>query len=100
MAARSFSSCEPATDSNPILLTGRAPVYPVHRLLANEEGYTIFEFDITTKGRAGNFKVVESSHPNFYAHARAAVAEWVFEPAMQDGIPVTVRCQLRQEFTL
>ena len=95
-----FSGCQPSADSSPKLVTGKAPIYPVHRWLEREEGYAIIAFDITASGKAENFEMIASSNPVFYTHTRVAVTDWIFEPATQDGEPLTVRCQFRQSFSL
>jgi outer membrane biosynthesis protein TonB len=97
---QAFPGCQPAAESPPKLVAGRAPVYPVNRLLADEDGYAILEFDVTTDGRALNFTQIESSHPSFYSHTKSAIAEWIFEPATQDGTNVAVRCRFRQGFSV
>ena len=100
MTEQSFSACQPRTDSPPKLISGKAPVYPVQRMMSREQGYAVIEFDLTATGRAENFKQVESSNSIFYTHTRVAVADWIFEPALLDGAPITVRCQFRQMFIL
>ena len=93
-----YDICEPRTQPPPKLLEGRAPIYPVNRLVAGHDGYAVIEFDITPEGKTKNFVNVDSSHPKFYAHTKIAVAEWTFEPAVQDGVAITVHCQFRQGF--
>ncbi len=100
MAGNPLTNCSPATDSVPTLKTGRAPVYPVKRLMANQDGYAVLEFDITPEGRAQRFESIDRSHPSFYAHAKAAITEWRFEPAIDEQVPVTVRCRFRQNFRI
>lgn len=96
---RYFETCEPSTDVPPKLVGGKTPTYPVNRLLAREDGYAIIEFDVTPEGTTANVSKVESSHPAFAAHSRIAVLDWIFEPATQDGVPVTVHCSLNQAYS-
>lgn len=98
LPSQHYDICEPKTQPPPKLLEGRAPLYPVNRLIAGHDGYAVIAFDITPEGLTKNFVNVESSHPKFYAHTKIAVAEWTFAPAMRDGVAITVRCQLRQGF--
>ena len=100
MTGHTFSGCQPRPDSPPRLVAGKSPIYPIHRMLAKEEGYTIIAFDITATGHAENFEMIESSNSVFYTHTRVAVSDWQFEPAIVDGEPVTVRCQFRQSFVV
>lgn len=100
ITGHTFSDCQPRPDSPPRLVTGKSPIYPIHRMLAKEEGYTIIAFDITAKGNAENFEMIESSNSVFYTHTRVAVSDWQFEPATVKGEPVTVRCQFRQSFVV
>ena len=98
LKARTIGGCQPSTEIPPRLLSGRSPIYPVGRLMAQKDGYAILKFDITPEGRAENFKKIESSHPKFYSHTRVAVEDWEFSPAALDGMPILVRCQFRQDF--
>ncbi len=98
LESRAIGGCQPSTGNPPRLLSGRSPIYPVGRLMAQKDGYAILEFDITPDGRAENFKKIESSHPKFYSHTRVAVEDWKFSPAELDGTPILVRCQFRQDF--
>ena len=100
LEARTFDFCLPQTETPPRLVSGKAPVYPVNRMLAGEDGYTTIEFDIGEDGTTSNFVQIESSHPKFYANARHAVSDWQFEPAISGTSPKAVRCRFRQEFSL
>ncbi len=100
MTERTFPACQPRTNSHPRLVTGKAPIYPISRVMAEEDGHAILEFDVTERGRAENFKMIESSKRIFYTHTRIAVSDWIFEPAIQDDVPITVRCKFRQDFII
>ena len=97
---QAFPGCEPATDIPPTLISGRTPIYPVNRLLAEEDGYAVLTFDVKADGRVANVEKVESSHPLFASHTKIAVVDWVFRPAEQDGVAVAVRCGFRQTFSV
>lgn len=98
MDGKPMPACSPATDTLALLVSGKAPVYPVKRLMLKEDGYAELAFDITPEGRAARFESISHSHPSFYAHAKAAIAEWKFKAATDDQVPVTVRCLYRQNF--
>lgn len=98
MPERTFDFCLPWSASPARFVAGRAPIYPVNRFLAGEDGFAIVEFRISGEGKAGEFVNVESSHPAFYTHTKLAIQSWTFEPAIIDGEPVTVHCRLQQDF--
>ena len=100
MEVKTFDNCDPITDVPVKLVKAKAPVFPVQRLVAKQQGYAIIDFDVSLEGRAENIKNVKNSHKSFYVHAKLALQEWEFEPAQQDGEPIRVRCQLRQAFRL
>ena len=95
-----FHGCEPGTETPPKLVSGRTPLYPVKRLLADRDGHAVIAFDITATGEVEGLRKVEASHPSFYASTREAVAKWTFEPATQDGVPVRVRCSFQQSYSV
>ena len=98
MDGKPMPNCMPATDTPAILVSGKAPVYPVKRLMMKQDGHAELAFDITPEGRAARFESLGHSHPSFYAHAKAAIAEWTFKAAVDEQVPVTVRCRYRQNF--
>ncbi len=100
MPERTFDSCQPSSSTPAKVIAGRVPIYPVNRLMAGQDGYTIVEFEITDQGEARNFVNVESSHSAFYAHTKLFIQDWTFEPARIDGKPTTVHCRYRQDYTV
>ncbi len=100
MPERTFDSCQPSSSTPAKVIAGRVPIYPVNRLMAGQDGYTIVEFEITDQGEARNFVNVESSHSAFYAHTKVFIQDWTFEPARIDGEPITVHCRYRQDYTV
>ena len=100
MPSIAFEGCRGAYDIGPILRKGKSPKYPVKRLLAEEEGYSHVSFVVEEDGTVSSIKRVEDSHPAFYASGRAALEDWVFEPARLNGVPVRATCEYRQEFFL
>ncbi len=99
MPESTFDFCQPWSARPAKFVAGRAPIYPVNRLLAGEDGFAIVEFQISSEGKAEKFVNVESSHPAFFTHTKVAIQSWTFEPAIIDGEPVTVHCRLQQDFS-
>lgn len=65
--------------------------YPVSALQAGVEGKSVMKFTITTEGRAANISVQTSSgNVDLDAAAVACAANWLYRPATQNGLPVTV----------
>lgn len=87
-------------DTLPVFVRGRAPIYPVKRLMADEQGHAVATFTITEEGSVTDIKREDASHPAFYAHLRAALERWEFEPARRAGKAVSVECRYRQQYVI
>ena len=82
-------------------LSMKPPDYPREALRNGEEGFVVVEFTINADGSTGDIVIVEAEpRRTFDREARRAVADWRFEPAMQDGRPVAQRIRHTVEFTL
>lgn len=90
--------CSGYHDTLPVFLKGRAPIYPVKRLRAEEEGYAVATFTISETGKVTDIRREVASHGAFYAHLRAALERWQFTPAKRAGEAVSVNCRYRQEY--
>lgn len=64
------------------------PAYPDAAKKAKLEGEVLVEFVVEENGRVTRATVKESSDTQFEAPALAAVAQWVFSPALEEGRPV------------
>ncbi|PYO44063.1 MAG: hypothetical protein DMD33_04225 [Gemmatimonadetes bacterium] len=85
----------------PVLLAGRAPLYPELLRVAGIAGRVVVEAVIDTLGHAeAALRVVESSHPGFDAPALDYVRRAVFRPGRVHGRPVRVLVRLPVDFRL
>lgn len=64
------------------------PNYPEAAKKAKLEGEALVEFVVEENGRVSRIVVKESSDKQFEAPTLAAVAQWVFSPALEEGRPV------------
>lgn len=92
--------CVPATEIQPKLIEGKSPIYPVQRLMARQAGVSIVSLIVTREGRVKDIQDIESNHRAFFNHTAAAVADWRFEPARQNGEAVEVQCKFKMEYGL
>lgn len=101
-----FPSCTPRTETGPILLEGKLPKYPRREHIAEYIGSVDVRFVITETGTTSNIDILRAtsrrfstaSNNRFAEEVKTAVAEWVFEPASDQGIPVAVVCAQRHIF--
>lgn len=71
----------------PRILTRVAPVYPPDA--KNRAALVVLEATIGEDGRVKDVKAL-SGDPWFHDSAKAAVLQWIFDPALQSGRPVSV----------
>ena len=77
------------------------PQYPPSALMRGQEGYVDLLFNVETDGGVADVQVIGSSPPRVFDRAAsAAVARWRFKPVVREGVSVTVKAQVRVEFTL
>ena len=83
-----------------ILGTQKRPTYPPAAFDARYSGSVLVEMTVLKDGTVGNVKVVECTRPKvgFEEAATTAVAQWRFEPGMDDGQPVDVVTRLQLKF--
>jgi len=74
------------------------PVYPAALLAKEEVGGAILELIINPDGYVKTATILRASHPEFGAAALAAVKQWLFKPAMKDGVPFESRWRLAIAF--
>ena len=75
----------------PRRISGRAPIYPISKLLKGAGGEALIAFTVDVDGTTKDFVVISATYPYFGSHAIVAVKDWRFEPATKDGHPVAVR---------
>jgi protein TonB len=90
--------------TNPVLIPESKiePEYPELARVARLEGNVILQAVIHKDGSVGEVEVLRSNRPNmgFEDSAIAAVRQWRYEPALQNGRPVEVYFTVIVEFTL
>jgi TonB family protein len=77
----------PAAVEPPVLLSHADPVYPPQALAEKREAHVHLELLIDETGHVQDAKVIESGGPVFDAALLAVVRQYVFKPAMQNGMP-------------
>lgn len=91
---------EPATaEEAPEVVTRVPPVYPPEALKAGLSGTVVVSALVGRDGHVKDTRVTESI-PGLDAAAQAAVRQWVFKPAKNDGKPVSVWVTMPIKFTL
>lgn len=65
------------------------PEYPRRAMIAGHQGVVVVEFDVDETGRVADPSVRVAIPPDVFDEAALEALElWVYEPAMQDGVPV------------
>ena len=72
----------------PSIVTSVEAVYPPSGLRELREAHVHLELQIDATGRVTDARVLESAGEDFDASAMAAVKQYVFKPATEDGVPV------------
>ena len=83
------------------VLTKRAQAnYPTAALRANQSGWVLVGFTVTTDGRTSDVHVIDAQPRHVFDRAATeAVSRYRFTPAMRDGNPVESTSQQRIEFS-
>lgn len=66
---------------------------------ANASGTVVLLVTISETGAVTSLEVASSLAPEFDGAAMAAVAQWEFDPALRDGVPVAVRINVPVSFS-
>jgi TonB family protein len=100
MPTKEFKTCQPATDTNPRLIRGKAPSYPISMLLDDDHkrGHAIVGFTVNAEGRVVDPTVIEASYPYFGTHLVHVLKDWRFSPARHGSVAVDVHCVFRNTF--
>lgn len=94
------------TENHPALyrtayLHNPEPPYPERSRELGEQGRVVLRVLVTPEGRAGQIDIVDGSHSRRLDEAaRAAVADWRFVPARQDGTAIASRILVPISFSL
>lgn len=77
------------------------PSYPRGAQRRNLSGYVDVAFTVTTAGEVADIEVRESDPSDVFDDAAVtAIGQWEFEPAMENGVPVSKRVAVRMSFNL
>lgn len=79
-----------ALNGAPILVNWVRPEYPKQARREKREGTVTVEFVVETDGRVSRASVQKSTDEVFEAPALAAVSQWRFKPALEEGKAVPV----------
>lgn len=90
--------CEEIT--HPVAIEKINPKYPPEAREEKVMGMVIVETVITEEGLVDAIEVLESDDERFTESAVEAIRQWSFEPALCDGVPVSVYYNLTVNFRL
>lgn len=76
------------------------PVYPAEAAKQKIAGHVQVDFAVDAEGRVSDVAVHDSSHGMFEEPALAAVRQWKFAPALENGTPVACGMTVLVEFAL
>jgi len=82
------------------LISKPQPVYPPIAKSARVQGTVTLQATIGTDGTVQNLQVVSAASPLLVQAAMDAVKEWVYQPTLLNGNPVTVVTTIDVNFTL
>jgi len=84
----------------PQKLSAPQPEYPESARLARIQGAVIVQAVVNCHGRVEELTVIKSVDPALDRSATDAIMRWTFEPATQNGKPVSVYYNLTVNFRL
>jgi TonB family protein len=73
--------------------------FPPSEAAAGHGATVVLQIAITATGAVADVRVLESAGPAFDVAAIAAARQFIFEPAMVDGVPIPVKITYRYVFT-
>jgi hypothetical protein len=76
------------------------PVYPRQLQREHVEGIARLSFVVRKSGEVSQVETLFASHPALAVVASQAVANWTFEPAEKDGVPVDCRVKITIPFRI
>jgi TonB family protein len=86
--------------SEPRLQTGEMPAYPAEARSHGTQGTVVVEALVDEQGRVLAAEVVESANRELDEATLAAVQNWTFTPAMEDGQPTMKVVRIPIQFNL
>ncbi|MEZ5275416.1 MAG: energy transducer TonB [Opitutaceae bacterium] len=76
------------------------PEYPRELKARGIMGYVEVEIVVDTIGRVCKAEVIKADYPDFAEAALRATREWIFEPALIEGLPVAVKVTVPFRFII
>ncbi|WP_130619603.1 energy transducer TonB [Dyella amyloliquefaciens] len=99
-AAAGDSGAAPGTHG-PVLVRNVNPRYPTTAVRANQEGWVEVTFTITPEGNVDDVKVLDAEPRHVFDRAAVeAVSRWKYQPATQNGTPISAQDRRRIVFKL
>ncbi len=90
-----------AATHGPVLLRNVSPKYPVAAVRSNQEGWVELTFTVTPEGNVDDVKVLDAEPRHVFDRAAVdAVTRWKYQPATQDGSPISAQEKRRVVFKL
>jgi len=100
-ALRGADSAVPVVaEGSAVLRDWVQPKYPAEALKAKREGSVQVEFIVEADGGVTRATVKDGADPAFGEAALAAVQQWKFKPAIEEGAPVADAMQVKVLFSL
>ena len=96
-AAMVGTCCDDSYDEPPRMLSGKAPIYPIGKMLSGQGGSAVIAYTVGVDGKPRDVAVISTDNKSYSNHAVIALREWTFAPAKKDGVPVDARVE--QTFT-
>ncbi|MED5369478.1 MAG: TonB family protein [Myxococcota bacterium] len=88
-------------DSAPIPVAQAQPSYPQRARSKNIEGYVTLSLRVSQDGSVEELRILDAQPSGVFEQAaKEAVAQWRFEPATYEGLPVATRMQQTLHFRL
>lgn len=88
----------PAGLSQPMAIREVDPAYPLQLMRQNVGGTVIVYGVIRVDGSVGSVRVLRGVDPRLDQFAKEAVAQWKFQPATKNGVPIDVEATFRIPF--
>lgn len=84
-----------------VLVKNSPPRYPTSAMRSSQEGWVEVNFTIGVDGSVGDVKVIDAQPRHVFDRAAIdAVSRWKYQPALQNGSPISSERHQRIEFKL
>src|SRR5262245_7586339 len=99
LVGRAAAQQAQATSTQPQLIKDVKPAYPAAAIRAKVTGVVTMEVTVGVDGHVQDARVV-SGDPLLQQAALDSVKQWLFTPAMLNGVPVPKRVTLEESFDI